>query len=279
VSWLKDTWGISGMTVLGLTDRTTLQVINTMPICLRNGRRKNFQNLGFTEIEFNMLLTCTTSKRPDLFRRTMESFWSQCREIAGIDYVALFDDGSDEAQIANMSETMHKLKVPWHFANVELLDGQVIGHAANMNRVLDYLAKDQWDMAMFLEDDWELTSQGCPILAAMDVLLNNPKVGQVCLGVARNNDWKVRRTRTGTSFTIRPNKNGTDPNPAFTLNPCVMRTAALKDVGRFEDVDGFEAEYGNRWQDKGWLTAELVPHFLEHIGDGNSAYDLNNTKR
>lgn len=226
-----------------------------------------------------MLLTCTTSKRPDLFRRTMESFWKSCREITGIDYVALFDDGSDEAQLANMAETMHKLGVPWHFANAELLDGKVIGHAANMNRILDYLDKDRWDIVLMLEDDWTLTSEGCPLLAAMDVLLNNPKVGQCCLGVARNNDWKVRRTRTGTSFTIRPNKEGTDPKPAFTLNPSLMRVSALKDTGRFEDVPGFEAEYGQRWADKGYLTAELVPYHLMHIGCGNSAYDLNGRQR
>jgi len=215
-----------------------------------------------------MICTITTSRRPKLFKRTIESARANMRDFSFIQEMAIFDDGSPPEDLDAM-----KAVAP-QFATWEHCD-EPQGHVASLNRALEYLRRSGQEFALMAEDDWLFTRFSCPLLASLDVLINNPKVGQVCLGrIDMRFGWRGF-TETGTMFTIRDKHFGPDNYPAFTLNPSVVRIEALLAVGEFKAVEGFEREYGERWLAAGWDTSDLFSPHLVHIGDGQSAYDLN----
>lgn len=217
-----------------------------------------------------MLMTITTCRRPELLKRTLASLRENALDFESVTRAIICDDGSDAEQRAQMIETLNN-DLESH--NLDALgEGEEGGHAASMKRIWERVTKTDEDFIMMLEDDWELTRQGCPIFAAVDVLMNNDTIGQVCLGRSDIIFPGLFRTPTGTGYTIRPPHFGHENLPAFTLNPCVMRRDALRVVGNFKEGAGFEAAYGERWNEH-WRTADLFEPWLRHIGQ-TSAYEL-----
>lgn len=216
-------------------------------------------------------MTMTTGRRPELFKKTWESLRANMRDMDLVSSVDFFDDNSTPEQIEEMKAVAPQFS-EWN------LSKEVIGHAANMNRVHEHLRKSGMKWALLFEDDWQLTRFDCPLLASLDVLMNNEKIGQVCLGRIDMRFGYRGFTETGTMFTLREPVMP-DGYTCFSLNPCLVRVDALLRVGEFKDIEGFERDYGQRWNKLGLLTADLfVPH-LAHFGDGNSAYDILQTKR
>jgi hypothetical protein len=217
-----------------------------------------------------MIATITTCKRPELFKKTVDSF-SLLKDWNLVEVVGCFDDGSEYEQLKEMQEPFDAI---WH----TLKEDEVGGHANSMRKICKTLSSSERRFFIHLEDDFPFIQSGCPILAAMDVMLNNPTIGQVMFGREEMAFPRVRRTPSGTEYTIRPMTFGAENLPAFTLNPGLQRIQAWLTTGNFEDVPRFEREYGERWNKAGWRTADLVTPFVMHIGD-KSAYEIQGRTR
>jgi glycosyltransferase involved in cell wall biosynthesis len=64
--------------------------------------------------------------------------------------------------------------------------------------------------------------------------------------------------------------------PHFSLNPSMIRTSALKQIGPFENRPHFEGNYAQKYTEMGFMTAYLDGIHCRHSGDvGKNAYALN----
>jgi hypothetical protein len=231
-----------------------------------------------------MIACITTCRRPELFARTIKSFAENAKDLSQIGVVKIFDDGSDEDHVNAM---LTALKDSWSdsYRYVHCNRSNFRSHQRNVELERQYIVGTGSAYWLHLEDDFEIIRAGCPILAALDVLLNEPRCCQCCLGRPDTYEEAIRRdpgfplmTPTGTRYGLMPEH----PNPenwvGFTLNPSIMRVQAFREVGEFREGQ-MEHNYGVRLAEKGWRTAHLTPHWLRHIGDGQSAYDLTGAKR
>jgi hypothetical protein len=227
-----------------------------------------------------MTLSFTTSKRLDLFLVTIRSLSSQCLDLYMVDRILLIDDNSSTPDLEMM-----QLEVKALFGEMEVevcTSSKVRGHAKGMQLWYD---KIKGSHVFHCEDDWEFVGPGCPILAAIDVLSNNPEIGQVAF--SRESPLaEVQYTPTGTAYWIWeydrspiciPGIHATWP--CFTLNPSIIKVAALRKVGNFLDRMNFEYCYGQGWVKAGLKTAYLKRMFTRHIGENRSAYQINGTSR
>jgi hypothetical protein len=49
-------------------------------------------------------------------------------------------------------------------------------------------------------------------------------------------------------------------------------------MGEFVDMHHFEKVFGLEWVEAGWTTVYHPVGFCEHIGEGQSAYDINGSR-
>lgn len=169
--------------------------------------------------------------------------------------------------------------------NFDIRDNYEKGHRENLNRIINglHIVDSVGEFILHLEDDWTLIRKGCPIFAALDVMMTRKDVGHVCFGKESGREFNDSRnesavTATGTQYKVIRPFDAQDRFCPFTLNPGVFRVEALRKTGLFEGQN-FEYSYGSRWSALGWRTAHLVPGFLNHSGNGRSAYDLNGSQR
>lgn len=226
-----------------------------------------------------MIATITTCRRPDLFEETIRSFAENCADIAIVDKLMIFDDSSPIAERAFMREVCEK-----HGLSVGLVSNAHGSHAKNLNELLEYVLNPlSGDYVLHLEDDWTLSHRGSYVMAALDVMLHRPTVGQVCLGRSehnhRDNFTAIEKIPTGTNYRMAQPFSHQKRWCPFTLNPSLFRIAALRQVGHFDTGPNFEYGYGAKFSAAGWYTAHLAPDCLQHIGHGNSAYDINRSTR
>jgi hypothetical protein len=227
-----------------------------------------------------MMFTMTTSKRPALFERTLDSLMKNCRDLYLMDAVLVVDDGSSPDEL-NMMRQRLETACPDAYVDV-ITTNPAEGQALRMQAWRDKL---EGYFVFHCEDDWEFTVSGCPILAGLDVLVNDQSIGQVAL--SRDIPSKTpNKTPTGTNYWLWEydgSANYTDGVwkswPGYTTNPSIVRVSAIRTVGLTKNIPGFEHEYGLRWSAAGYKTAYLMPQFCQHIGDKVSAFDINGTTR
>src|SRR5690606_38643506 len=68
--------------------------------------------------------------------------------------------------------------------------------------------------------------------------------------------------------------------PHYSLQPSLLRTHAVRAVGRFSEAPGFEREFAHRYTRRGWRTAFFDTICSRHIGGreaGPNAYARNRT--
>jgi hypothetical protein len=220
-----------------------------------------------------MICTITTSRRPELFKQTMESFRANLRDFELISEMLIVDDGSTPDELDAMKAVAPQFATWLHCEKPE-------GHVASMRKIWEHLWKSGEKFAFMAEDDFVIDRCGTPLLGALEILYDDPKVGAVCLGRRDMEQFHFRGfTQTGVLFTMREKVFGKHDYPAYSLNPSVVRVEMLLDVGQYEDVHGFERAYGERVNAKGWKICDLFSGFIRHIGDGQSAYDANGFQR
>ena len=206
-----------------------------------------------------MILGITTSKRLPLFRQTIASLRENMLDWHLLTGAVICDDDSTAVD----RDEMEKILTDAGLRIQGLYMNPVQGHP----KMLNLLAKRVADLGerfyFHCEDDWTLLRKGCPLTAALDVMLSNDKVGQVAFGKEcreyQHPDNKFDRTVTGTVFVRVQPFHAAERFCPFTLNPCLMRVEALSRVGKFMDEANFEHSYGSRWSEHGWETAQLAP--------------------
>lgn len=226
-----------------------------------------------------MIATMTTARRPELFDQTVRSFAKNCADLPIIDKLMIFDDSSTVKDRAFMRDVCDS-----HGIQCGIVHQDYSSHAKNLNEMLAYILNPlSGDYVLHLEDDWTLSHRGSYVMAALDVMLHQPEIGQVCLGRAehnhRDNFTAIEKTPTGTNYRLAQPFSHKKRWCPFTLNPSLFRITALRQVGHFDTCQNFEYNYGAKFSAAGWLTAHLAPDCLQHIGHGNSAYDLNKALR
>src|ERR1700677_3275077 len=181
-----------------------------------------------------MTLSITTSKRMDLFLATIRSVASPCLDPFVFDRILVIDDNSSTADVDMMRA---EIKALFGDTQAEICTSDAVrGHAQGMRLWYD---KITGPYVFHCEDDWEFVERGCPILAALDVLANDPGIGQVAFS-REQPLTAVHTTPTGTAYwtweydgslACVPGKHSTWP--CFTLNPRVIRVAAIQNGGNF----------------------------------------------
>jgi hypothetical protein len=147
----------------------------------------------------------------------------------------------------------------------------------------EWFARLEGEFIFHCEDDWEFIARDEILTHALTVLKAKPRIGQVGISNKTLNEpilyadgveyWTYPYNR-------RPFVHGQQRSwPHFTLNPSVIRVAAIKRVGNFSEMSNFEFRYGLRWLSAGFRTAFLNRKYVVHIGNEKSAYSLNHTGR
>lgn len=246
-------------------------------------------------------LTITSCRRPALFERTVNSFLRCCTDVERIGRWICVDTGSAQVDRERMREL-------YPFLEFVYGDPASLRHAGSMNRLLEMVTSPFW---VHLEDDWQFFWRGPYIERAIAILGDDREIAQVAfnrsygetLDSIRIAGGEVRRTAAeDLRYRVHEHVEAGTPEwqrhlealpagaltvaywPHFTLRPSLMRTAAIKAVGRFDLQPGhFELEFARRYVAAGLRTAFLDEINCLHIGrltteepgDGRlSAYEL-----
>lgn len=214
----------------------------------------------------------TTSRRKALFDRTLSSFVSCCQDIEVIDRVLLLDDGSVPPEVDSMAAALRAA------FNSDVVCSTVpapLGRLASAQRWFHLV---NGDYCFHSEDDWEYVRAFK--IADLVHVLERPACA--CIGqLALSRRGTGAENHDGYWIWNLPGKW-----PHFTTNPQLQRIAAFKSVGNFEAASTYldvqpsnEFAYGLRWMDRGWKTAYTWEPVVRHIGQGQSAYVMNGTRR
>jgi tetratricopeptide (TPR) repeat protein len=234
--------------------------------------------------ESEVTLTVTSCRRPELFERAVNSFLHHCAELERIGRWICVDTGSSGPDRARMREL-------YPFFEFVYLDPSTHTHGDAINVLLDAVASPLW---LHLEDDWQFFRRGRYIERALEVMADDPTVAQVVFNrnYLETPDQQVfsghtRRTAaTGQRYHVHepiepggcdwdhhvrvlPPDTATVAHwPNFTLRPSLMRTAAIRALGRLRSEAGreFEHEFARRYTAAGLRTAFFDTVVCLHIG-------------
>lgn len=236
--------------------------------------------------------TMTTCKRYELFVRTVDSFLLKCLDLSLIHQFIVVDDYSSDEDRVRMVERYPFIDFVWK----NHPRGEDKGHRHSMKILQGMVNTPFW---LSLESDWEFQTplDYCAMLMGV---LNDPvamknKVAQCAMNCAyaRNAEEfgklnvpeKRELSQCGTRYYIHEHVNKKDEKglsnsywPHFTLQPSMLLTAKINEIGLIGDTDKphFERVYADVYAEKGYKTAYLDVLSCAHIGDeGPNAYALN----
>jgi GR25 family glycosyltransferase involved in LPS biosynthesis/glycosyltransferase involved in cell wall biosynthesis len=229
-------------------------------------------------------LTITSCRRRVLAERTINSFLRCCTDVSRIGRWIWIDNGSAELDRARIRE----LYPFFEFIYTDPADER---HADSMNRLLGAVTSPFW---LHLEDDWEFFWRGPYIERSVGILSDDATIAQVAfnrnygetLECRRITGGEVRRTRAdGVRYRLHEQIDPDTPAwerhfeglaagqltvaywPHFTLRPALMRTEAIRPLGRFGTGGGhFELEFARRYAAAGLKTAFLDAINCLHSG-------------
>ena len=245
-------------------------------------------------------LSLTTCRRLSLFVDTVCSFLNACSDINRIDRFVCIDDGSSDADRAEMKRL-------FPFFDFVFKDSSEKGHARSLNLIMQ---KIETPYLLHLEDDWRFFSQRAYVGTALEILKENPELGQVLFnrnyaetlgdreipgGLHRRSKGSGIRylvhehypegSRELSEFQTAHHHPSNAYWPHFSLRPSLMRTAHLTSTGQFnEEADHFELDFAQRYTHAGFRSAFLDTISAVHTGRLTSqrddpalpnAYDLN----
>ena len=221
-----------------------------------------------------LTLTMTTGKRLGLFYATIKSFFDTCQDLDLITRFIISDDGSNEREFKLMQDICPKFEVyrsPMH------------GQQNSLNFLFG-LVKTDW--AIHIEDDWLFLKKDNYIRKMFDVVNSNPKIKNVTL---RNWVGDVRQLDNGVQYNIHhftPGKGDMKTTNCqwfgYSLNPGLQYKPLIDSFGPYPSNFDGKGEYARYWDrvhaqkylDQGYLAANLVGEFMEHVGWETSRYDI-----
>ena len=114
-------------------------------------------------------LTITAGRRRALLEQTVDSFLACCDDVDRIDRWICIDDGSDPTDRVALADRYPFIEFIWK-------DAADAGHARSLNRLRDLVDTPWW---LHLEDDWRFVVPGPYITRAIEILDDDPALGQV----------------------------------------------------------------------------------------------------
>jgi GT2 family glycosyltransferase len=227
-------------------------------------------------------LSVTSCKRLDLFTDTICSFLNACSDIDLVDRFVCVDDNSSPEDRAEMRR---------RFPFFEFIDKGPAdkGHARSLNLIRETV-RTPW--LVHLEDDWSFFARRAYIGPALEVLEENPEIGQVLFnrnyaetladrdipgGFRRSSAAHGHRyvlhehydpeTESYRRFQAGHGRTSNAWWPHFSLRPSVLRTSVFTQVGPFDERAGdFEHDYARRYLEAGLPSAFLDGVFALHTG-------------
>lgn len=235
-------------------------------------------------IEHKITLTITSCKRIHLLEQTINSFFSNCLDIYCIDKILLIEDGSKFDDVSKINTLLKNTGKPYLLIyKSDLLKG----HVASLNTLWD-LIKTQY--IFHLEDDWLFIKKDNFIHHAFNIMSEDNSIKQVLFRTNPDimaDGQIIQKTKSGIDY-IRYNyigqhakdKRGRPAWSGWNLNPSLTNFNDLRVIGKFNhEKSNFEYEYSRRVYKNGFKVAYFPFNYCEHIGEGQSAYIINNTKR
>ena len=229
-------------------------------------------------------MTVTSCKRYNLLEQTIKSFFECCLDADCIEKIILVDDNSNPEDLHKINLLLRSTNKPYVLIHKS---EQLKGHTESLNILYD-LAKT--DYMLHLEDDWLFTIKDNFITKAFTVMAIDKMIKQVLFRV--NPDIMAlgqitEKTKDGIEY-IRYNYVGQHARdnrnrPAWSgwnLNPALWKLSDIKSLGKFvPDKSNFEYDYSRRFWKNGFKVSYFTKNYCEHIGEENSSYKLNNTKK
>lgn len=180
----------------------------------------------------DVTLTITSCKRHDLFLRTMGPFLRCCTDLDRIRRFVCIDDGSSEAERADIAARFPFMEFIWKTAEER-------GHASSMNRLLGEVDTPWW---LHLEDDWHF-------------LVEAPYVGRAMAAFE------------AFLATLAPGSRSNAHWPHYSFHPSLVRTEAIRGLGPFSEAPiAFEWEMAQHFVAAGWTTAFFDGVMCVHTG-------------
>jgi len=217
--------------------------------------------------------TCTTSKRLDLFKKMMLSFYYTCLDKNLISDFICIDDGSSYKDF----RTMQKL-----FPRVNFIENEKGGQLESIKILMQNV---KTDYIFHTEDDWNYLIQDHYIKKCLDIMKIDKRIKQVtlrfweCMYVKQGNidyrmhvfspldyhkDWDIIKVNDCTF-------------PGLSLNPGLINFKVLKECFRNVKQDDnqdrtWDRVISKRFWNKGYKRANLNDEYIEHSGAGKSLY-------
>lgn len=251
-------------------------------------------------------LSITTSKRIDLFKKTIFSFTQNCLDFNFIETIFHFDDCSPESDLIEMGNIFKEL-----FPNAKIVKNYFTKtsfssnkrHCSIMNKWIETL-KSQSDYNFHLEDDW-FFEKSFLLSDLIDFMKEKKDVAYV--GVSqflRNFPNEIQPTIEGKfwKWYYDPTKGLLDNLfldtkvmenenidgfwcyyvnwPYFGFRPGLWD---IKKLTNIENIDcdskiHFELDFAKKLTNH-YISYCTVESFCYHIGNDNSSYDLNFSER
>ena len=235
-----------------------------------------------------ILISFTTCKRFDLFKKTINSILNNWTDVDLIDYWFCVDDNS-----SNDDRKMMKNFYKWIDFYNKTPDEK--GHRNSMNIIWDKLNELKPDYWIHMEDDFLFHEKMDYITTSIKYLneLKSQNIHQILFN--RNyaetiSDYKiVGHLPYNDEIVIHEHKNGTFHYsnchywPHYSFRPSMIRTETILNLGNYDSPNQFfEMDYANKWTDNGYKSAFFNKITCRHIGkltsekDKPNAYTLNN---
>ena len=236
-----------------------------------------------------VILTMTTCKRLDLFRKTVRSIVTTWIDIDKIDLFFCVDDCSSE-------EDRKEMQKEFPFFEYHMKTPAERGHRQSMNIIwkkLDTLRPDYW---IHMEDDWLFFKRDSYVTKSISFLetYDKDKIHQILFN--RNYaetymDWNINGGILLTpAFLLHDTGKVEGRNCAYwkhySFRPSMTRVDTILALGDYTTPNTFfEGDYARRYAEKGYKSAFFNTITSLHIGKltsdkkGVNAYTLNNVSQ
>ena len=236
----------------------------------------------------DILLTFTTCKRLDLFKKTVNSIlnhWTDCERIK---YWLCVDDNSSEEERNEMRKT-------YDWINYYMKTPEEKGHRSSMNIIWNKLSELTPTYWIHIEDDflfYHKTDYITQSITAFQELQNNPDTLSVSQILFNRNYAETIENYTidghvETSIPtivlhnhhVHNNKNNY-PNahywPHYSFRPSIIHVSSILKLGNYDSPNQFfEKDYADKWNQAKYKSAFFNRITCRHIG--RLTKDRNNT--
>jgi len=263
------------------------------------------KDIASNNIKKNITFVTTTCKRLWFFERTMDAFLNQCTDLYVIDKWLCIDDNSSQIDRDIMKE-----KYP--FFEFVLKTPEQKGHPQSLNIMLErvntkyvFLLEDDWETSEpfslttyinFLEENnydqivfrkfWEEAHPQIKVINKNPVFhyLYSPYHPQKNTLVPAYKEKYIEYEKEFDVYTKFPTDNGGNYYPGFGLNPCVFSLDKIKNNNlTFNESKDHHSTFEVYFAFQCLFIANMRIAFskisIDHIGDRNSAYVLNDENR